>query len=85
MQDYFSSIGFVPDVTYEYKKISQRFTGSLPYVDEDSRGKPKISHLEYDYTADVMTAVPQVTDIHYQGPRGKITNPGVRNTMANNA
>lgn len=83
MQDYFSAIGFVPETKWEKKQITTHMWGNYPVLSKDGT---KVTTIPYEYDQISEVAVPQITDLRYNGPDSsmKVISPSIGDTAKKN-
>lgn len=84
MNDYFSTIGFVPEVEYITSSHWVQHFGKMPTIKYFTNGEPYVDMLDYAWTEKETISVPQIKDLDYSG-RAPVINPSTITQAGENA
>lgn len=83
MQDYFNSLGYTPEVEYDYSEQQVRHVGSIPHLVQNGNDF-SVQFEPYDVTVKEMVAVPSIKSLQYNGPSAPKINTSTRSNAASN-
>lgn len=83
MQDYFNSLGYTPEVEYDYVDQEVRHVGSIPHLVPNGEGFD-VKFEPYDVTVTEKVAVPSISSLQYNGPSAPKINTSTRSNAASN-
>ena len=83
MQDYFNSLGYTPEVEYEYVEQNVRHVGSIPHLVPNGDGFD-VKFEPYDVVVQEKVAVPSIKSLQYNGPSAPKINTSTKSNAASN-
>ena len=83
MQDYFNSLGYTPEVKYDYVDQQVRHVGSIPHLVPNGEGFD-VEFIPFDSTVTEKVAVPSISSLQYDGPSAPKINTSTMSSAANN-
>lgn len=83
MQDYFNSLGYTPEVEYDYVDQEVRHVGSIPHLVPNGDGFD-VKFEPYDVTVTEKVAVPSIKSLQYNGPSAPKINTSTMSSAAKN-
>jgi len=83
MQDYFNSLGYTPEVEYDYSEQQVRHVGSIPHLVQNGEDF-SVEFIPYDSTVTEMVAVPSITSLQYNGPSAPKINTSTKTRATGN-
>lgn len=85
MQDYFNSLGYTPEVEYDYVDQEVRHVGSIPHlVPKPSGDGFDVKFEPYDVVVQEKVAVPSISSLQYNGPSAPKINTSTKSNAASN-
>ena len=83
MQDYFNSLGYTPEVEYDYVEQDVRHVGSIPHLVQNGEDFD-VQFEPYDVVVHEKVAVPSIKSLQYNGPSAPKINTSTKSNAANN-